>query len=246
MAKFDISGDSGATNIGKPDVAQEANNEPAPLQPCLRFDSIRMRATGLQVVTKHLGSALPAWCGFMSLLLLIFCTSFAHADPVSAIPTRIDPDPPARTASITPPLPPSNDLDGLYVWLGPSGAASRIDADWDSTIGADVSVINVREHELLGAVGASFGAQRWTVRGGGRLWLDGIIGTEVVARRMVGLSAGPILELNELSHPRYGGSIGIWGFVGVAPYVRVGAVQDLGGFVEVGVHIALPVLRHRH
>lgn len=245
MAKFDISTrDSGATNIGKPDVAQEANNEPAPLQPCLRFDSIRMRATGLEVVTKHLGGRLPAWCGFMSLLLFVFCTRFAHADPAAALPTRVDPDPPSRVPSIAPQLPPSNNLDGLYVWLGPSGAASRIDADWDSTIGADLSVIRVRENDLLGAVGASFGAQRWTVRGGGRLWLDGVIGTKV--GRMIGLSAGPILELNELAHPRFGGSVGAWGFVGIAPYVRVGAVQDLGGFVELGVHIALPVLRHRH
>jgi hypothetical protein len=245
MAKVDISGVIGATNIGEPDVAQEANNEPAPLQPRLLFDSIRMRATGLVVVTKHLGCRRPAWCGVISLLLLIFCTSIAHADPAAAGPTSIDPDPPARTPAIAPPhLPLSADLDGLYVWLGPSGAASRIGAEWDSTVGGDLSVIRVREHEPVGAIGASFGAQRWTVRGGGRLWLDGVIGTNL--GRMIGLSAGPILELNELAHPRFGGSVGAWGFVGVAPYVRVGAVQDLGGFVELGLHIALPVLRHRH
>jgi hypothetical protein len=144
---------------------------------------------------------------------------------------------------VAPQLPPSNDLDGTYVFLGPSGAASRIDADWDSTVGGDLSLIRVRENEAIGAVGASFGAQRWTVRGGGRLWLDAIIGTKL--GRMIGVSAGPILELNELAHPRVGGSIGAWAFVGVAPYVRVGAVQDLGGFVELGVHIALPVIRRR-
>jgi hypothetical protein len=184
----------------------------------------------------------------MSLLLLVFCTKFAHADPgfsEAATPTSIDPDPPSRRQLVAPTLPPSNDLDGLYVWLGPSGAASRIDADWDSTVGGDVSIIRVREHELLGAIGGSFGAQRWTVRGGGRLWLDAVIGTNAPWRRMIGLSAGPILELNELAHPRIGGSIGAWTFVGVAPYVRAGAVTDLGGFVEVGVHIALPVLRRR-
>jgi hypothetical protein len=140
-------------------------------------------------------------------------------------------------------LPPSNDLDGTYVWLGPSGAASRIDAEWDSTVGGDLSLVRVRENDALGAIGASFGAQRWTVRGGGRLWLDAIVGTKI--GRMIGLSAGPIVELNELAHPRVGGSVGAWAFVGVAPYVRVGAVQDLGGFVELGVHIALPVVRRR-
>jgi hypothetical protein len=182
----------------------------------------------------------------MSLLLLVFCTKFAHADPgfsETTTPTGIDPDPPSRRKVVTPALPASNNLDGLYVWLGPSGAASRIDADWDSTVGGDISIIRVREDEPLGAIGGSFGAQRWTVRGGGRLWLDAIVGTNV--GRMIGLSAGPILELNELAHPRIGGSIGAWTFVGVAPYVRAGAVTDLGGFVEVGVHIALPVLRRR-
>jgi hypothetical protein len=245
MAKFDISLGNGATNIGGPDVAQEANNEPAPLQPCLRSDSIRMRAKGAVLVTKHLGTPRPGGWAFMSLLLLVFCTKLAHADPgfSETAPTRIDPDPPARTPLVAPALPPSNNLDGLYVWLGPSGAASRIDAEWDSTIGGDISIIRVRENDLLGAIGGSFGAQRWTVRGGGRLWLDALIGTKL--GRMIGLSAGPILELNELAHPRVGGSIGAWGFVGVAPYVRAGAVTDLGGFVEVGVHIALPVLRRR-
>jgi hypothetical protein len=60
---------------------------------------------------------------------------------------------------------------------------------------------------------------------------------------MVGVSAGPILELNELQHPRYGGSVGLWAFVGVTPFLRVGAVEELGGFAEIGVHIALPVFR---
>jgi hypothetical protein len=185
----------------------------------------------------------------MSLLLLVFCTNLAHADtnfaqdPSTSAPTRIDPDPPTRTPLVAPQLPPSNDLDGFYVWLGPSGAASRIDADWDSTIGGDLSLVRVRENEPIGAIGGSIGAQRWTVRGGGRIWLDALIGTNV--GRMVGISAGPLLELNELAHPRIGGSVGAWTFVGVAPYVRVGAVTDLGGFVEVGLHIALPVIR-RH
>jgi hypothetical protein len=165
--------------------------------------------------------------------------------PSTFPPTKVDPDPPPRRA--TPPtvpqaaFAPSWDLDGLYLWLGPSGAASRIDAEWDSTIGADVSVIRVRERDLLGAIGATLGASRWTVRGGGRIWLDGLIGTRLY--RMVGVSAGPLLELSELSHPRWGGSVGLWAFVGVTPFVRAGKVEGLGNFVELGLHIALPVLR---
>jgi hypothetical protein len=157
---------------------------------------------------------------------------------------------------------PSWDLDGLYLWLGPTGAASRIarsgpaggrstpdgstqviDAQWDSTIGASLSIVRVREAEALGAIGASLGASRWTERGGGRVWLDGIVGTRL--GRMVGVTAGPLLELSELSRPRVGASVGAWAFVGVTPFVRLGTVQDLGGFVEIGVHIALPVIRRR-
>src|ERR1051325_5654947 len=123
MAKFDISRGNGATNIGEPDVAQEANNEPAPLQPCLRFDSIRMRRADVAVVPKGLGRGRPAWWAFMSLLLLGFCTSFAHADPAATAPTTIDPDPPSRAPFVQPQMQPSYNLDGLYVWLGPSGAA---------------------------------------------------------------------------------------------------------------------------
>ena len=51
------------------------------------------------------------------------------------------------------------------------------------------------------------------------------------------------VELGELAHPRPGGSIGLWAFVGVTPFVRVGIVEKLGGFAEVGLHISLPVLR---
>jgi hypothetical protein len=138
---------------------------------------------------------------------------------------------------------PSWDLDGIYIWLGPTGAASRIDADWDSTFGADATVVRVRERAALGVIGATLGASRWTARGGGRIWLDGLLGTRL--GRMVGVSAGPLLELSELSHPRLGGSLGLWAFVGVTPFVRVGTVSDLGNFVEIGVHIALPVIRRR-
>jgi hypothetical protein len=107
-----------------------------------------------------------------------------------------------------------------------------------------VAVVRVREHEPLGAIGATIGGSRWTQRGGGRLWVDGLVGTRL--GRMMGVSAGAILELDELSRPRFGASAGLWAFLGVTPFVRVGTVQDLGGFVEVGLHIALPVIRSRH
>ncbi len=164
----------------------------------------------------------------------------AAADPATA--TIPDPPPVERTPRVGPGnFRPSWDLDGTYVWLGPTGAASRIDGAWDSTIGGHLAILRVRERAPLGVVGGMVGATLWTERGGGRIWVDAVAGTRM--GRMVGVSVGPILELAELAHPRIGGSVGLWGFLGVTPFARVGFVDRLGGFAEIGVHIALPVLR---
>lgn len=172
--------------------------------------------------------------------LLVMCGT-ATGDP-----PRVTPDPPARrtppTAGGPSTLGPSWDLDGTYVWLGPTGAASHVAADWDSTFGGDLAVLRIRERRTLAAIGATLGGATWTARGGGRLWLDALAGTRI-AGRMVGVSAGPILELAELAHPRPGASVGLWVFAGVTPFARVGAVQELGTFAEIGLHIALPVYR---
>lgn len=201
-----------------------------------------MHERNLRLGTVHPGLESPVRILRISLCLLGVIAASARAD--GNAPAQIVPDPPARSAppAVSPAhFTPSWDLDGLYVWLGPTGSAGRIDADWDSTFGADVTVVRVRERAGLGAIGATLGASRWTARGGGRIWLDGLVGTRV--GRMVGISAGPLLELSELAHPRLGGSLGLWAFVGVTPFVRVGTVSDLGNFVEIGVHIAFPVLR---
>lgn len=164
----------------------------------------------------------------------------------AAQPTTI-PDPPARRA------PPavgasgfrsSANLDGLYVWLGPVGAASRADGAWDSTFGGDLSIVRVDEGAHFGVLGATAGASLWSAREGGRIWVDAVIGTRI-GGRMYGASLGPILELGELEHPRFGGSVGAWAFFGVAPFARVGAVEELGAFVEIGLHLALPVWSSR-
>lgn len=167
------------------------------------------------------------------------------ADPSLDPVPPIAPDPAPRRGAIRvgpDHLPPTWDLDGTYLWLGPVGAASHIDGQWDSTFGAEAAVIVVREQEALAAFGASMGASRWTARGGGRIWLDGVAGTRVFGR-MLGASLGPIAELSELAHPRLGASVGVWGFAGITPFARAGAVSDLGMFLEIGIHIALPALR---
>jgi hypothetical protein len=135
------------------------------------------------------------------------------------------------------------DLDGWYLWLGPGGGAAWIDDRWYSTFGAAATVVRVREHAWLGALGVSVGAARWTERDGGRVWLDALVGTRRVGDVMVGASAGPLLELGDLRHPKIGGAGAIWLFAGVVPYVRLGVVHAAGEFLEAGVQLALPALR---
>lgn len=179
-----------------------------------------------------------AVCGLVCFFTVL---RVAAADPAA---TTV-PDPPRASRPVTVPaakLPPTWDLDGTYLWLGPVGAASYLDARWDSTFGGEATLVVVRERAPIGLAGASLGASRWTARGGGRLWVDGLLGTHLLGHLM-GISLGPILELSELAHARPGASIGVWGFAGIAPFARLGTVSDLGMFAEVGVHIALPVLR---
>lgn len=183
------------------------------------------------------------------------CTVFATIYAIvgasaSAEPVAISPDPPpARSIKSVGPsqFRPSWDRDGFYLWLGPIGAASVVfpesTADWDSTFGGDLAMVWIRERNRLAAIGLDLGGSLWTARGGGRVWSDVIVGT-MLGERMYGVSFGPIVELHELQHPRFGASIGVWAFFGVTPFARVGVVDELGAFVDIGVHIALPVFRH--
>jgi hypothetical protein len=251
MATFDISPviSSVPSNRGVP-VSQmpgsvlttagdvtKASDEPDP-HPVYVSDSTRMRANSKALGTKGLGSGFPRirW----AIYACFFAVTTASADPTTA--TR--PDPPVRSSQPT--VPPANfrsswDLDGTYLWIGPMGGAGYADDTWDSTIGGQLAVIRVRERRSLGAIGGSFGASMWTERGGGRLWLDAIAGTRL--GKMMGLSLGPLVELSDQRHPRVGGSLGVWAFLGVTPYARVGFVDELGGFAEIGLHIALPAIR---
>jgi hypothetical protein len=158
----------------------------------------------------------------------------------------ISPDIPPRSG---PPVvgpsgfPPASDLDGFYVWLGPMGNATTTNGEWDSAFGVDLAVLRIREHAPLSAVGGTFGFSKFTQNDGGRVWLDAVVGTRVAGRMMAGLTAGPVLEVSDSEHPRAGASVGVWAFVGVTPFVRVGVVSESGAFVELGIHVALPVFR---
>ena len=205
---------------------------------CTRYVALKPVHWGLhpQAVQGLLRCAVLGW-----IACFLAVTRVAAADPVTAV---TDPHSAAPAAAPAPPvrLPPTWDLDGTYLWLGPLGAASWIDARWDSTFGADAAVVVVRERARLALVGGDLGASRWTARGGGRVWVDGLFGTYLLGH-LTGVSLGPILEISDVTHPRLGGSVGVWGFAGITPFVRIGSVTNLGMFAEVGIHIALPVLR---
>lgn len=208
----------------------------------VEFTRMCVRDEELKAIHWGIHPQVRARYALVCLASLAAMARVAAADPT----TQITPDPPPapRTIHVAPPrFTPSWDLDGLYLWLGPVGAASYVNAAWDSTFGGEAALVAVRERSPIALAGIDLGASRWTARGGGRVWVDGLIATRVLGF-MMGASLGPILELSELAHPRFGGSVGLWGFAGIAPFVRVGAVAELGMFAEIGIHVALPVL-HR-
>jgi hypothetical protein len=136
------------------------------------------------------------------------------------------------------------DLDDEYLWLGPVGGAVSIDGTWDSAFGAELAAVRVRERRVLSAAGIAMGATRYSKRDGGRVWIEGLAGTRrLPGRALLGVTAGPAVELGTLEHPRMGFTGSVWGFFGVTPYVRGGWFAEAGAFVEIGLAIELPVLR---
>ncbi len=135
------------------------------------------------------------------------------------------------------------DLDGLHLFVGPVGAATLVREAWDSAWGGSAALIRVREGARLGAVGGWLGASHYGASDGGRIWLDGVVGSRRLVGRMVGIGVGPVVEIGALQHPRLGAQASIWCFAGVVPYARLGVLDASGSFVELGVSISLPTLR---
>jgi hypothetical protein len=255
MATFDISPVIGGTcgsrfpaSILTGEDTVTARNAPDP-GPRYVTDSTRMRDRKKPSSTHLRGVGSPCLYGMCTLLGLFFGPlSTSWADPVSSSPTtrtRADIPPRSGPPTLAPGgLPPSWDLDGFYVWLGPVAAIGRIDNQWDTSFGAHLALVRVRERERLGALGIAAQGAVWSERGGGRIAVDAVVGTRI--GRMIGASLGGVLELHDERHPRWGGTVGVWTFVGVTPFVRAGIVQDLGAFGEVGLAVAFPAWRSRH
>jgi len=95
----------------------------------------------------------------------------------------------------------------------------------------------------VAAVALNLGGARFGMRNAGRLWLEGMVGTGRLLGVVVGVAAGPTLEVDEQIPPRVGVQGSLWLYAGVLPYLRVGAVRDGGSFVEIGVKVSLPAVR---
>ena len=149
----------------------------------------------------------------------------------------------AGHAHADPPLRAGADLDGVYLALGPVGSAVRTEGSWQGAFGGEITLVRVAESSLVAGLGMSLGGTRFSDRDAGRLWIDGLIATRRPLDLTVGLSVGATAEVDEVIPPRYGAHGTLWLFVGVIPYVRAGIVERAGGFVELGVKLAIPTVR---
>jgi hypothetical protein len=138
-------------------------------------------------------------------------------------------------------LPYVGDLDGRYLWLGITGAATHDDGAWDTVFGAEASIVRVREDAGLALVGGGLAGAR-VAKGGWRLSLDAAVGTRVLGR-FVGATLGPTLDLEELAHPVAGASATAWMFLGITPYVRIGVLADGTRYIDLGAQVGLPIAR---
>jgi hypothetical protein len=131
--------------------------------------------------------------------------------------------------------------DGLYVTAGPIAAGARVEGEWTSGVGLELSVVSLREGAVPALWGLCGGWFSYTELPGGRIWLEG----EVALRRPfpIGVGLGPAVEVDKVRPPRFGMQGTFWFGAGLLPYVRTGVLQERGVFVELGVMIKLPLPR---
>jgi hypothetical protein len=124
------------------------------------------------------------------------------------------------------------------------GSAVRLEGEWDGAFGGELSVGELRgDRSSLAAWAAAIGFLAFSERDGGRASAEVAVGTRWPIGLLVGISGGPVIELAETRNPRAGGQVSLWAYAGVSPYVRFGAVEMSGVFLDVGLRIPLPAGR---
>lgn len=135
------------------------------------------------------------------------------------------------------------DLDGVYVTLGPVAAGTHIDEGFTTAAGLELSVVRITEHRIPAALGVCGGGFSYGTRPGGRVWAELEVAQGHPLPMALGVSIGVTAEIDPVRRPRLGAQGTIWGFAGVIPYLRIGSLEEVGTFVEAGVMIKLPALR---
>ena len=138
-------------------------------------------------------------------------------------------------------LPSPSDLDGWYLTIGPIAAAAHVHGRWISAIGGEASLVRLGERRVPAVLGVCGGGVSYSSLPGGRFWLEAEIGLEDPLPFALGLAVGATAEVNRVDPPRFGVEATLWALGGFVPYVRVGTLEIVGSFVEMGVMLKVPV-----
>jgi hypothetical protein len=132
-----------------------------------------------------------------------------------------------------------------FVAVAAVGGATRVEGDWDSAFGGEVAVgsLAAGARPALAGWAVSAGAVGFAERTGARLWGELNVASRWPGGWMVGLGAGPAVDLDQEREARAGGQATLWAWLAVIPYVRVGALEHEGEFVELGVRLPFPTVR---
>ena len=136
----------------------------------------------------------------------------------------------------------ADDLDGVYLMLGPVGGLSYRDRASQSIFGGQVLALRLRERASLTSLGVALQGVRYSGAERGRVSLDAIVGTRLWGIDF-GVAAGPVAEVDRVVPPRWGAQATLWVFAGIVPYVRVGRLQGDETFLELGAQLMLPAWR---
>lgn len=139
----------------------------------------------------------------------------------------------------------TSDLDGSYITLGPVAGALQVQDTWNSAVGAELSLVRLREGRWPALLGVAVGAVSYGDLPGGRAWAELELGVDRLRLGplplKLGLAAGLAIEVDRTRPPRFGAQATLFVFAGALPYVRVGTLEQTGAFVEAGLMIKIPV-----
>jgi hypothetical protein len=134
----------------------------------------------------------------------------------------------------------AGDLDGTYLTAGPVAGALAIQDTWNSAVGAELSLVRLREGRLPALLGVSVGGVVFDRTPGLRSWAELEAGIDRLPVKL-GLSVGLAAQLDRVLPPRFGAQATLWVFAGIVPYVRIGVLDELGSYFEAGLMIKIPV-----